>query len=149
MKQTFRLFIFLLISAGSFAFINKQTSADAIIGSWKNGEGTGIIQIYKNGDKYQGKIIWLKEPIDPSTGKPKLDKEHPDAVNHSRPLIGLVNMWGFNYTSEKEWTGGKIYDPKNGKTYACKIVMENASTLKVRGFIGISLIGRTDIWTKQ
>lgn len=149
MKQSFRLFIFLLISVGSFAFTKQPTTADAIIGSWKNGEGTAIIQIYKNGEKYQGKITWLKEPIDPETGKPKLDKEHPDASNHNRPLLGLVNMWGFHYTGEKEWSGGKIYDPKNGKTYSCKIAMESTQVLKVRGFIGISLIGRTDTWTKQ
>jgi len=130
-------------------FAKQQTNPDAIIGSWKNGEGTGIIQIYKNGEKYQGKITWLKEPNDPETGKPKLDKKHPDEKNHSRPVMGLVNMWGFTHTADKEWTGGKIYDPKNGKTYSCKIAMETNNTLKVRGYIGISLIGRNDTWTRQ
>ncbi|RXK61915.1 DUF2147 domain-containing protein [Lacibacter luteus] len=131
------------------SFTLVQDNPDAIIGSWKNGEGTGIIQIYKNGDKYQGKIIWLKEPNDPETGKPKLDKNHPDEVNHKRPVMGLVNMWGFKYTDKNEWTGGKIYDPKNGKTYSCKMSLDGATKLKVRGYIGVSLIGRTDTWTKQ
>ena len=145
--------VFLLITAitvtAVLSFTKQQTNPDAIIGSWKNGEGTGIIQIYKNGEKYQGKITWLKETNDPETGKPKLDKKHPDEKNHSRPVMGLVNMWGFTHTADKEWTGGKIYDPKNGKTYSCKIAMENNNTLKVRGYIGISLIGRTDTWTRQ
>lgn len=139
--------LFILSSFAPRSF--TQNNADAIIGSWKNGEGTGIIQIYKNGEKYQGKITWLKEPNDPETGKPKLDKKHPDEKNHNRPVMGLINMWGFNYTGTNEWTGGKIYDPKNGKTYSCKISMENNNTIKVRGYIGISMIGRTDVWTRQ
>lgn len=131
------------------SFSVKQDNPDAIIGSWKNGEGTGIIQIYKNGDKYQGKITWLKEPNDPKIGKPKTDIKHPDEKNHSRPVLGLVNMWGFKYTDKNQWTGGKIYDPKNGKTYSCKVSMESNNVIKVRGYIGVSLIGRTDTWTRQ
>jgi uncharacterized protein (DUF2147 family) len=131
------------------SFTVKQDNPDAIVGSWKNGEGTGIIQIYKNGDKYQGKITWLKEPNDPKTGKAKTDMNHPDEKNHSRQVLGLVNMWGFKYTDKNEWTGGKIYDPKNGKTYSCKIAMESNNVIKVWGYIGVSLIGRTDTWTRQ
>jgi uncharacterized protein (DUF2147 family) len=149
MKKLVFLLTTVITVTAVLSFTKQQTGADAILGSWKNGEGTGIIQIYKNGEKYQGKLTWLKEPIDPETGKAKLDKHHPDEKNHSRPLLGLVNMWGFSYTADKEWTGGKIYDPKNGKTYSCKIAMENNNTLKVRGFIGISLIGRTDTWIRQ
>jgi len=148
MKKLFLLMIISVTLFASYSF-TLQTNADAIVGSWKNGEGTGIIQIYKNGDKYQGKITWLKEPNDPKTGNPKTDINHPDEKNHTRPVMGLTNLWGFKYSSDKEWTGGKIYDPKNGKTYSCKIAMENNNTLKVRGFIGISLIGRTDTWTRQ
>ena len=145
-------YIFFLPLIALFSFISSKSispNPDAIVGNWKNGEGTGIIQIYKNGEKYQGKIIWLKEPNDPETGKPKLDKHHPDAKNHSRPLMGLVNMWGFSYNGDNEWNGGKIYDPKNGKTYSCKITLASPTTIKVRGYIGVSMIGRTDTWTKQ
>lgn len=149
MKRSALLLSATLIITALLAFTEKMQNGDSIIGSWKNGEGTGIIQIYKNGDKYQGKITWLKEPIDPETGKPKLDKHHPDEANHSRPVLGLVNMWGFKYTASNEWTGGKIYDPKNGKTYSCKISMDGNNKLNVRGYIGISLIGRTDVWTRQ
>jgi uncharacterized protein (DUF2147 family) len=122
---------------------------DAIIGVWKNGEGTGHIQISRNGEKYQGRIVWLKEPIDPETGKPKLDKQHPDEAARNRPIMGLVNMWGFHFSKEGVWEGGKIYDPKKGSTYSCTIRMKDVNTLEVRGYIGISLIGRTDVWTRQ
>ena len=146
MKKHIFLVVFILFNV---LFSYAQQDGDKIAGVWKNGEGTGMIKIYKNGDKYQGKIVWLKEPIDAETGKPKLDKNHPDENLHTRPLIGLVNTWGFDYTGDNVWENGKIYDPKNGNTYECTIKMKNTNSLEVRGYIGISLIGRTDTWTRQ
>jgi uncharacterized protein (DUF2147 family) len=127
----------------------NDDNPDAIVGVWKTGEGNAMVRIYKNGDKYQGKVVWLKEPIDTETGKPKLDKNHPDESVRSRPVLGLVNIWGFVYKGDKVWDEGNIYDPKNGNTYSCTIKLESANTLEVRGFIGVSLIGRTDTWTRQ
>jgi uncharacterized protein (DUF2147 family) len=131
----------------SFSPFNNE--GDAIVGVWKNGEGTGMIKISKNGEKYQGKIVWLKEPNDQETGKPKLDKNHPDEKVRNRPVLGLINTWGFVYKGDKTWDEGNIYDPKNGSTYDCTIRMKDNNTLEVRGYIGISLIGRTDTWTRQ
>jgi uncharacterized protein (DUF2147 family) len=137
----------LLVSVSSF---NAQPdNPDAIVGVWKTGEGTAMVRIYKNGDKYQGKVVWLKEPTDPETGKPKVDKKHPDESVRSRPILGLVNVWGFVYKGDNVWNKGKIYDPKNGNTYSCNIKLESANKMEVRGFVGVSLIGRTDIWTRQ
>jgi uncharacterized protein (DUF2147 family) len=131
------------------SFSKGPGNADDIVGVWKTGEGTAMVKIYKSGENYQGRVVWLKEPNDPETGKPKLDKNHPDAANHNRPILGLVNIWGFKYTEDKTWDNGNIYDPKNGNTYSCTIKMINANTIEVRGYIGVSLIGRTDTWTRQ
>jgi uncharacterized protein (DUF2147 family) len=142
----------LVLVATSFsltAFREKPGNPDAIVGVWKTGEGTAMVKIYKNGEKYQGRIVWLKEPNDPETGKPKVDKNHPETVNHTRPILGLINIWGFSYTEENTWENGNIYDPKNGNTYSCTIRMPNPNVLEVRGYIGVSLIGRTDTWTRQ
>jgi uncharacterized protein (DUF2147 family) len=108
-----------------------------------------MVRIYKNGEKFQGKIVWLKEPNDPETGKPKVDKNHPEEANRNRPILGLVNIWGFTNTGKNLWEDGNIYDPKNGNTYSCEIKMINSKVLEVRGYIGVSLLGRTDTWTKQ
>jgi uncharacterized protein (DUF2147 family) len=139
--------IFMLFISSAFSVSNNNP--DAIVGVWKTGDGNAMVRIYKNGEKYQGKIVWLKEPIDPETGKPKLDKNHSEEASRTRPLIGLINIWGFTQTEKNVWEEGKIYDPKNGSTYSCIIKMTNSNTLEVRGYIGVSLIGRTDIWTKQ
>lgn len=130
------------------AFWGITKGQDKILGVWKTGEGNGHVEIYKAGHKYQGKIVWLKEPTDPETGKPKTDKEHPDPKNHARPILGLVNLWGFTASDDHTFENGRIYDPKNGKEYKCVMTLKDANTLNVRGFIGISLIGRTDVWTR-
>ncbi len=149
MKSVFPFTAVAAILFNCFGFIVKQSDGDDIIGNWKTQNGKGVIQIYKNGDKFQGKIIWLKEPNDPKTGKPQLDIMHPDKQNHTRPVLGLVNLWGFKYNGNHEWNGGKIYDPENGKTYSCKMSLEGSNKLKVRGYIGVSLIGRTEVWMRE
>lgn len=124
---------------------------DKIQGNWMTAEDAAKVQIYKavNGKfagKYYGKVIWLKEPEE--NGKPKLDKNNPDVKKRSNPLMGIVLLRDFVYDADdKEWNGGTIYDPKNGKTYNCYISMDG-NKLNVRGYIGISLIGRTAVWTR-
>lgn len=153
-QPKFRKFIYSVISCIALLFISSafvplQEESNAIVGVWKTGDGNAMVKIYKNGEKFQGKIVWLKEPNDPETGKPKVDKNHSDEASRTRPILGLVNIWGFSYKDKNVWEDGNIYDPKNGNTYSCTIKMLNANTLEVRGYIGVSLIGRTDTWTKQ
>ncbi len=135
------------------AIISFAQTADDILGVWKNGEGTGLVQIYKTtSGHYAGKLVWLKEPIDPETGKPKLDKRNPDAGKRNVATLGLVMLKAFKFAdADKNWSGGTIYDPKNGKEYSCTIAIKdgNKDLLDVRGFMGISLFGRTDTWTRQ
>ncbi|MFN5055195.1 MAG: DUF2147 domain-containing protein [Bacteroidota bacterium] len=152
-KSTLQMLVLSMIALVAFSFSTSfksiEDNPEAIVGVWKTGEGNAMVRIYKNGDKYQGKVVWLKEPIDPETGKPKVDKNHPDETVRSRGILGLINVWGFVFKGNNVWDEGNIYDPKNGNTYSCTIKMNNANTLEVRGFIGVSLIGRTDTWTRQ
>lgn len=140
MKNLLFLTFFTLISTASFA-------QDILQGTWYNQEKTSRIQFYKQGDKIFGKIVWLKEPNDKS-GKPRTDVENPDAKLKNRPLMGLVFLKNFKQTDSNTWEDGEIYDPKNGKTYSCKMTLVSAKQLDVRGYIGISLIGRTTKFTK-
>lgn len=119
---------------------------NTITGHWLNESGEGTVEIYKgkNG-KFYGKLSWLKQPYE--KGQPKKDKKNKDASLRNRPLIGLVLLKGFT-KEESSYTGGTIYDPENGNTYSCKITPIDKDTLSIRGYIGISLIGRTTIWTR-
>jgi uncharacterized protein (DUF2147 family) len=125
---------------------SPSSSADAILGTWKNGSGKGHIQIYKNGSKYYGKIIWLKDGKD-ETGKPKLDKKNTNPNLRGRPLIGLVMLRDFVYDDGK-WENGRIYNPSDGKEYKAYLKMESTHELQVRGYVGFSLLGKTDTWTR-
>lgn len=148
MLKITKTFSFVLIF---FFFINLKVSAqssDAVMGVWKNGEGTGMVQIYKKGDKYFGKLVWLKVPND-SDGKPRTDINNPEPKLHSRPLKGLENLREFVYKGENKWEDGNIYDPKTGNDYSCEMKLVDENTLEVRGYIGVSLFGRTDVWKRQ
>lgn len=135
-----------LLTAGGIA--SAQANADDIIGIWQNGEGTGHVKIEKVGAKYYGKIVWLKEPIDPETKKPKVDKKNPNEKLRNTPILGYRILRDFVFESAGKWKNGMIYDPKKGEDYKCNITMTNKNTLEVRGFVGISLIGRTDVWKR-
>ena len=133
----------------SFIFIGitvvAKAQTDPIEKVWYNQEKTAKIQVYKAKDgRFYGKMVWLKEPLE--NGKPKVDKENPDEKKRNTPLIGLILLRGLEKDGGKEYDNGKIYDPKNGKTYSCKIT-HKGNTLDLRGFVGISLIGRTSTWT--
>jgi uncharacterized protein (DUF2147 family) len=144
--QRILIAIFLLVGFNSIG--QEKSGTDDLLGIWLTGSKNGKVEIYKNGSNYQGKIVWLQEPIDPATGKPKTDVKHPDKSLHQRPVMGLVNLWGFKYKGDQVWENGHIYDPKNGKEYKCIITMKDKNTLDVRGYVGITLIGRTDVWTR-
>jgi len=142
MKKLITILTALVLCVNTFA---QTVNKDAVVGTWLTGKGNGKVQIYKEGDKYNGKIVWLKEP-NYQDGKPKVDKHNPDVAKQSNPLLGQVMLIDFIFDKDK-WTDGAIYDAENGKTYSCKITWRDGK-LDVRGYIGISLIGRTDTWFK-
>ncbi|GAB3574875.1 DUF2147 domain-containing protein [Spirosoma luteolum] len=123
-------------------------SSDAVVGTWLNGSKKGHVQIYKQGGTYFGKLVWLKEPNDPATGKPKTDVKNQDASKHNRPLLNLPLMYNFKYDGGNVWSDGKIYNPEDGKEYNCKMTLKDPNTLDVRGYVGISLLGKTQTWTR-
>lgn len=138
---------FVLISSLLMGLQASANDPDAIIGIWMNATGKGQIQIYKEGDKYFGKIIWLKEPNNVQ-GTPKLDVHNPDAAQKTKPILGAIILRNFKY-DDGEWSGGRIYDPASGKDYKCYMKLKDTRTLNVRGYIGFSLLGRTEVWTRM
>ena len=126
------------------SFNGIAQKADDIIGLWYNAEKSAKIQVYKEGTKYFGKIVWLKEPM--KDGKPKVDEHNENEKLRTQPLMGLKLLKNFEFDDD-EWEDGTIYDPKNGKTYSCFITKED-DVLNVTGYIGFSFIGRTTQWTK-
>ncbi|MCD6066436.1 MAG: hypothetical protein K0S33_1262 [Bacteroidetes bacterium] len=139
--------LFILLIAFATITVKAQTiTENMIIGTWLTDGGKAKVQIYKSGERYNGKIVWLKTP-NYEDGTPKIDKNNPDKNRQKDPILGLNLLKGFVF-DEDQWEDGTIYDPENGKTYLCKITYNKGGWLQVRGFIGVSLIGRTQTWYK-
>ena len=144
MKKKIVLYAFLLLNASAFS---QTPVASEIIGTWISNLSKGHVEIRKDsvGDKYHGVLIWLKAPNYPD-GTPKLDKNNPDKTLRTQPLLGLVVLKNLSFVKD-HWEGGSIYDPENGKTYSCKATLKE-SKLELRGYIGLSQIGRTQTWER-
>ncbi|MCB5247364.1 MAG: DUF2147 domain-containing protein [Candidatus Cloacimonetes bacterium] len=118
-----------------------------IEGLWYDQDKDAKIQIYKTkSGNYDGKIVWQKVPNE--DGKPKVDKKNPDKSLRSRPLMNLVIVKHLKSKGNNKYDGGTIYDPKSGNTYASKAELTGPNTMKLRGYIGVSLLGRTQTWTR-
>jgi len=129
-------------------------AANAVAGKWKTDGGKSLVEITATPEGVlSGRIVWLREPLylDPKqgpVGSTKVDRHNPDPALRSKPLLGLRILDGFTATAEGVWEKGTIYDPENGKTYKCRMKLTGPDRLEVRGYIGISLIGRTTVWTR-
>jgi len=139
--------VFLLLT---FLFIQSYAQILSPVGNWKTiddvtGRKKSIVKIWEENSKLYGKIIKLF----------RLPDEDPDPIcdeckgkNKDKQVLGMTIMWNLSQ-KKNHWKGGKILDPENGKIYGCKIrVIENGEKLEVRGFLGISLLGRNQIWEK-
>ena len=150
MKNVFILLVSLFISFPLFS----QSNADQLIGNYhvikEETKAESRIQIYKTSEgKYEGKIIWLKNPNNPD-GTPKYDVKNPNPELRKVKSDQIVLLKNFTYDEKSnEWTGGVIYDPEEGKTYKCKLKFESPTKLKVRGYVGVPALGKSMYWTKE
>ena len=126
-------------------FCNTLFAQNSVIGKWKTiddetGKAVSIIEIYEKSGKIYGKV---SEVLNPKNRHRLCEKCPPE--DKGKPILGLTIIKGLGKEGE-EYNGGKILDPKSGQLYKCYITLEDKDKLKVRGYIGISLFGRTQYW---
>lgn len=138
--------ISLLLLITAISFTGFAQNKDAILGKWINSTGEAHVAITRKGDKFYGSIDWLKNPKD-EKGNIKTDIKNPDESLRKRPIEGLEILKDFVFADGK-WTDGKIYDPKSGKTYSCNMTLKENGDLSMRGYVGISILGRTEVWKR-
>jgi uncharacterized protein (DUF2147 family) len=119
----------------------------AVQGTWLSGDGDGLIRIEVTGTNDISGTILGSPQEDPD--REETDVHNPDPALRDRKLVGLEILSGFTYEGDWRWSGGTVYDPNSGKTYRCNLKLVDRNTLKLRGYIGISLLGRTDVWTRH
>lgn len=142
------IIFFLAFQTIGTAVFSQSDEGDRLTGVWEPSNGKARVKIERISDKYYGKIVLLRDPIDPDTNEAKVDKNNPDEAMRKVPLKGYRMLKDFTYAGKDEWTEGTIYDPENGSTYSCVIKMKDANTLDIRGYIGIKTFGRTDVWKR-
>jgi uncharacterized protein (DUF2147 family) len=141
-----KLLVILLFLISNTA-LSAEPKADDILGFWLSQSKRGVIEIYRNKNQYEGKIVWVKD-IWEGDNKVKLDVKNPDHNLRKRKLMSLINLQGFRYKNN-QWKKGQVYDPAKGKTYSSYISMPDINTLKLRGYIGVALFGRTSTMIRQ
>jgi len=145
MKKTGLVLLLCLIISGAFA-----QEAQKIAGIWWNEEKTSKIEVKEEGGQFVGTIIYII-PEKYVNGEPEKDSMNPDAKLRSRSRLGISILSGLKYnSSEKQWLDGRIYDPKNGKTYDCYAWFEkDNNVLYIKGYVaGIKWLGRSTTWTR-
>ncbi|MFT6871632.1 MAG: hypothetical protein ACJAVN_000634 [Roseivirga sp.] len=163
MKKTIYALLFAIIpllALNSMNYNDRFNDEDLIIGNWKPSNGRSVVSIYKgnasNGEdpsKYYGKIVWLSEEND-DKGQPRTDVNNSDKELKKRPIKGMVIIKDMEFDEVDgkivNWEDGTIYDPNNGSEYSfeAEIDKKNENVMEGRGFIGLSLFGRTDTWTR-
>lgn len=131
--------MFAVITQFTIAFaISNTDEADKVLGIYWSPKKDAKIEIYKKANRYFGRSVW--------TAANKKDIKNPDASLKTRALAGVDLFTNFMY-KDGIYLDGKIYDPESGKTYDCKMSL-NGNILKVRGYIGISLLGRTELFER-
>jgi uncharacterized protein (DUF2147 family) len=145
-----RLFGFVIVAGLLSAMASSLGAQSTPVGKWKTiddatGEDRSIVSIWEEGGKLLGRV----EQVLPKAGKdpdPRCDK--CSGANKDKPVKGMTIIWDMIRDGD-EWKGGHIMDPENGSVYRCKLKpIEGGKKLNVRGFIGISLIGRTQTWIR-
>ena len=143
--MTGRMRVILLASL----WVSGAAAADEslIEGTWINGDGDGWIQLAIVDGELTGTIVG--SPDDPDSAKPsRLDEKNPEPSLRNRPLRGLTILSGFRF-DDGRWVGGRIYDPNSGNTYRGTIRLVDRNALDLRGYVGISLFGRTETWRRK
>src|SRR3954470_15241847 len=130
--------------------VGAGEAADPLAGDWVTGDGKAHVRLAlaADGKTETGTIVWLQSPNDDS-GKPRQDDQNPDAALRARPILGLTIVTGLAPDGDEAWDDGRIYDPMSGKTYRCKAKLaKDGGSLRFRGYIGVSLLGRSETWTR-
>ena len=116
-------------------------------GIWLTQTGNSRIRVADCGGALCGTIIWLKEPNDPDTGKPKTDKNNSDAAKRSRPLIGVQIVLGMKPAGADKWSG-QVYNAEDGKTYSGNLTYSGGNALQLQGCALGGLVCKGQAWTK-
>jgi uncharacterized protein (DUF2147 family) len=137
----------LVIFAAWLAVPPAQAQAGGDVGGiWLTQAGDAKVRVNRCGGGICGVVVWLKDPINPATGKPQVDDKNPNPSLARRPMIGLPLFSGMRASAPNRWSG-QIYNADDGNSYASDVSVSGPDTLKVEGCVGVLCGGET--WTRS
>jgi uncharacterized protein (DUF2147 family) len=134
-----------LLFATLFGILPAKSQTDPS-GVWLTQAGDARVHVSRCGGGICGKIVWLRDPIDPKTGQPQVDDKNANPALAQRPIIGLSIFSGMQQVSANKWTG-RIYNADDGQTYTAHVTVQSDQALEVQGCVGVLCGGET--WTKH
>ncbi len=118
---------------------------DPVHGLWLTENRKAIVQIAPCGAESCGRMVWVANPVD-ETGRPKRDEKNADAAKRDRTICGLELVGGLHRNGD--WAEGWLYNPKDGSTYSAQLRALSPHQLEVRGYLGVALLGKSQVWTR-
>jgi uncharacterized protein (DUF2147 family) len=119
------------------------------LGTWLTGDKKGKVRIVNCGGAICGSLVWIDEPLDPETKKPKIDKRNADASKQSRPLLGIPIVLNMKPSSAPQSWEGDVYNAEDGKTYSGSFTLTGANTAQLKGCVLGGLICKAQTWTRS
>jgi uncharacterized protein (DUF2147 family) len=138
---------FVPAAAVGLMLLSRAAIAGAPQGTWLSQDGGTKVRLTDCGGKLCGTLVWLNEPIDPNTSKPKTDIHNPDPAKRARPLIGLRVANGLAPSGQNHWSG-RIYNADDGRTYQASFWVQSESTAKVQGCV-LKVLCKGHTWTRS
>ncbi len=142
------------VMLGALVAFGTATSSEAShqlaaspTGRWYAEGGAAQVDVSDCGGALCGRVTWLRSPFD-ENGCDLRDRYNPDPALRERPVIGVQILSGLEPAGDHVWTGGVVYDPASGNTYHCTLSLEDENRLRLRGYIGVPLFGRTTTWIR-
>lgn len=125
----------------------QSAAADAIVGTWAADDGSVKLEMFKAGSEFRAHLLYGNQVMEADSATFKKDTNNPDPALRSRSLEKIVFIKGL-YWADGEWSGGSIYDGSSGRTYSCKIAMQDGK-MQMTGYLGISLLGQTRVFHRE
>jgi uncharacterized protein (DUF2147 family) len=128
------------------ALMAVAQAAMPVTGTWLSADGGTKVRVSDCGGKLCGKVVWLNEPIDQSTGRPKTDKHNADTAKRTRPLLGVQVVQGMKPAGDNKWSG-QIYNADDGKVYQANVTLVSENAMRVQGCV-LGVLCKSQTWTR-
>jgi uncharacterized protein (DUF2147 family) len=139
-------FVIVILTTLLGALPARAQAGGDVSGIWLTQAGDAKVRVSKCGGGICGVIVWLKDPIDPTTGKPQIDDKNHNPSLARRPMIGLPLFLGMQPAGPNKWSG-QINNADDGNSYASNVSVEGPDTLKVEGCVGAFCGGES--WSRS